>query len=142
MILFENRTSVDLSFDGLTDWLNACVGDDVKIRHLNYVFVSDEELREINRDHLDHDYYTDIVSFDYSRGKKIKGECWISVDRIKDNANNMSLAFEDEFHRVVCHGLLHFIGFNDTTDEEKLVMRREEDRCLGLRNKFHVKHFE
>ena len=133
-LLIENKTEVNLSFDieKIESWISKCIPDDKKLIGLQYYFVDDEELRKMNKDFLDHDYYTDIVSFDYCRGKRIKGECWISLDRIKDNAENLNLEFEKEMYRVMIHGLLHFLGFGDKTKEEKNVMRSKEDECLKL----------
>ena len=93
-------------------------------------WLSDEELLEINKEHLNHDYFTDIITFDYSRGSKISGELFISIDRIKDNALMLNCTLEQETHRVVAHGVLHLIGFGDKTPEEQAVMRSKEDEVL------------
>ena len=97
------------------------------------VVVTDEELLEINRKFLDHDYYTDIISFDYSKRSRIAGELWISLDRTEDNAAQLGVEPELEFHRVVVHGVLHFLGFGDKSEAESMQMRVEEDKCLLLR---------
>ena len=93
-------------------------------------WLSDEELLEINKEHLNHDYFTDIITFDYSRGSKISGELFISIDRIKDNALMLNCTLEQETHRVVAHGVLHLIGFGDRTLEAQSVMRSKEDEVL------------
>ena len=93
-------------------------------------WMNDEELLEVNRKHLNHDYYTDIITFDYTRRNKISGELFISEDRIADNAKQNREPLERERSRVVAHGILHLIGFGDKTDEEKFVMRSKEDEIL------------
>jgi len=93
-------------------------------------WLSDEELLEINKRHLNHDYFTDIITFDYSRGSKVSGELFISTDRIHDNARMLDCTPKQETHRVVAHGVLHLIGFGDKTPEEQAVMRSKEDEVL------------
>jgi rRNA maturation RNase YbeY len=100
---------------------------------LNYIFMLDDELLEINREHLQHDYYTDIITFDLSNDEStIFGELYISKDRIKDHAKTYEVSEEEELIRVMSHGFLHLIGFNDKSEEEALLMRKEEERCLSL----------
>lgn len=100
---------------------------------LSYVFLTDEELLEINRTHLDHDYYTDIITFDMGSSKQeIWGELYISKDRIKDHAHTYGVSEEEEFIRVFSHGFLHLLGFNDKSEVEAAQMRKEEERCLSL----------
>ena len=93
-------------------------------------WMTDEQLLEVNRKHLNHDYYTDIITFDYTRRNKISGELFISEDRIADNAKQNGVPIERERNRVVAHGILHLIGFGDKTDEEKALMRSKEDEIL------------
>lgn len=93
-------------------------------------WLSDEELLEINKAHLDHDYYTDIITFDYSTPRKISGELFISVDRVRDNAVTHGSSENQEFHRVVAHGVLHLLGFKDKTGAESKVMREKENEVL------------
>lgn len=104
-----------------------------KIGDLNYIFCSDEYLLEINRQYLEHDYYTDIITFDHSEeGDKLEGDIYVSVDRVRENADSLGLPFEIEIRRVLIHGLLHLIGFEDADDELKKQMRFKEDECLLL----------
>jgi len=104
-----------------------------KIGDLNYIFCSDEYLLEINRQYLQHDYYTDIITFDNSEEEgKLEGDIYISVERVRDNATNLNIDFEVELRRVLIHGLLHLLGFEDNTDELKQQMREKEDACLFL----------
>ena len=93
-------------------------------------WLSDDELLEINKTHLDHDYYTDIITFDYSSSRKISGELFISVDRVRDNAATHGSSEKQEFHRVVAHGVLHLLGFKDKTEAECKVMREKENEVL------------
>ena len=99
---------------------------------LNVVFCSDDYLLNINRDYLKHDYLTDIITFDYSEAKKISGEIYISIDRVRDNANGLKLPFEIELRRVIIHGVLHLLGYKDKTASQKKVIRKKEDECLSL----------
>jgi len=93
-------------------------------------WMSDDELLEVNRKHLNHDYFTDIITFDYSRRNKVSGELFISKDRIKENAIENKEPLERERNRVVVHGILHLIGFKDKTEEEKKRMRLKENEIL------------
>ncbi len=100
---------------------------------LFYHFCSDEFLLTVNRNFLQHDYLTDIITFPLStRPEIISGEIFISVDRVRENAALLKTAFEEEFARVLIHGVLHLLGYNDHTDEEKLEMRAKEDYYLSL----------
>jgi rRNA maturation RNase YbeY len=100
-----------------------------------FLFCSDEALLKINQDFLQHDYYTDIITFDNSEHEAIiSGELYISLERIMDNAKNLNVALETELHRVIIHGILHLIGLNDKTEEEQLTMRAAEQNCLSLRH--------
>ncbi|PWJ55242.1 rRNA maturation RNase YbeY [Dyadobacter jejuensis] len=115
-------------------WLtNTCVSNDYKITELNYIFCSDDYLLEINKEYLDHDYYTDIITFDNSEEEGIvEGDIYISIDRVRENAESFDSDFETELRRVLVHGLLHLLGFDDTTPDLKQVMRAKEDEYLLL----------
>lgn len=103
-----------------------------KLANLNYIFCSDEYLLAINRDFLQHDYYTDIVTFELNDpGTPISGEIYISIDRIRDNAKNLEESFTRELHRVIFHGALHLCGYRDKTQEEEKLMRKMEDKYLS-----------
>jgi probable rRNA maturation factor len=119
---------------------------------INYVFCNDEYLLEINRSYLKHDYYTDIITFDLSvPGPEITADIYISSERVKENAGELGIPIYKELVRVIIHGLLHLVGFNDKGKDEKLKIRRAEDRFLSIvlenvpretiaKKKFHVKH--
>lgn len=100
---------------------------------LHIVLCTDEFLLQMNQDHLGHDYYTDIITFDDSYNEQVRAELFISVDRIIDNADKSKVKVEDEFDRVIVHGLLHCIGFMDKTDKEAAEMRRQEELALAIR---------
>lgn len=103
---------------------------DLRFGDIYIHWMSDDELLEVNKKHLNHDYYTDIITFDYTRRNKISGELFISEDRIADNAQQNGEALERERNRVIAHGILHLIGFGDKTEEEKAVMRSKENEIL------------
>ncbi|MEO9872413.1 rRNA maturation RNase YbeY [Ekhidna sp.] len=104
-----------------------------KLNELNYIFCSDRYLLEINRKHLNHDYYTDIITFDNSDQETvIESDIFISIDRVNENATKQNTNSQKELSRVIIHGVLHLLGFQDKTDEEKKVMREKEDTCLSL----------
>ncbi|SHF79882.1 rRNA maturation RNase YbeY [Mariniphaga anaerophila] len=97
---------------------------------VSVIFCSDDYLLKINEQYLHHDYYTDIVTFDYVENSVISGDLFISVDRVEDNAGQLGVDFDKELSRVVLHGVLHLVGYKDKTDEEKVVMRGKEDFYL------------
>ncbi|MGC4100969.1 rRNA maturation RNase YbeY [Ferruginibacter sp.] len=104
-----------------------------KLQSLTYIFCSDDYLLEINRTHLKHDFYTDIITFDLSETKdNIIGEIYISTDRVRDNAATLGTSIKEELHRVIFHGALHLCGYKDKTPKEAKTMRTAEDRCLKL----------
>ncbi|ARN78475.1 rRNA maturation RNase YbeY [Nonlabens spongiae] len=106
------------------------------IRKLDYIFCSDDYLLEINQQFLDHDTYTDIITFDYSSEGMLEGEIYISTDRVKDNAAVFDVDESDELRRVIVHGLLHLMGYGDKTLHEKNLMREKESEMMQM---FHVK---
>lgn len=102
------------------------------LESLNYIFCSDEHLLDINNNYLQHNYYTDIVTFELSETNKTVGDIYISVDRVKDNAENLEQSFKRELHRVIFHGALHLCGYRDKTTKEQEKMREMEDKYLKL----------
>lgn len=132
---FEEDISYSLENPSLIiDWLNKIAQKhQVQIRSLNYIFCSDQYLLEINREYLNHDYYTDIITFDNSEASnEIEGDIFVSIDRIEDNAASHGTIFQEELHRVIAHGLLHLLGYMDKTAAEKKLMREKEEACLSL----------
>lgn len=111
-----------------TIWLKDIIlSEDKKLGEINYIFCDDEYLLKVNQDYLQHDYYTDIITFDYVKGKTISGEIFVSLQRISDNASTLSKNYEEELRRVLAHGILHLCGYKDKTEEEELLMRSKED---------------
>lgn len=98
---------------------------------ISIIFCSDDFLLDINRNYLDHDFYTDIISFPYGKNP-IEGDLYISIDRVRENANTYQVSFEQELHRVIIHGVLHFLGYNDKTSEDQKIMTQKEDYYLSL----------
>ena len=103
-----------------------------KVGDIGYMFVDDEKILEVNNDYLGHDYYTDIITFDYVKGKTISGDIFISLTRISENASILSSSFEKELLRVLAHGVLHLCGYKDKSDEEQKEMRAKEDFYINL----------
>ena len=118
----------------LESWLKLAIeGYKKQAESLNIVFCSDEYLHKMNVDFLQHDDYTDIITFDYCEGKVLKGELYISLDRVKENAKSFGVSFKNDLHRVIIHGVLHLLGHKDKAPGEQKKMRAEEDRLLNLR---------
>ncbi len=130
---FENIEQIEL--DGnITKWLeDLIVSEQKKPGDINYIFCDDEYLLQINREHLHHDYYTDVITFDYVKGKTISGDIFVSLPRISENAVNLSKDFDSELHRVLAHGVLHLCGYKDKLDTEIAEMRQKEDFYLSKR---------
>lgn len=116
-------------------WIEQVISSEGKLLgEVNYILCSDQYLHSINKEYLDHDTFTDIITFDMSEeAQEITGDIFISIDRIKENAQSLGVTFTDEFHRVLIHGILHLIGYTDTTQAEKDAMRQKEEACLSLR---------
>lgn len=140
-ISFANQSRKTKLLKGITkQWLNKVAQIYKKeIISLNYTFCSDEELLVINKAYLNHDYYTDIITFDLSEVKThIEGDIYISIDRVKDNAKENKVKYENELYRVIAHGLLHLIGLKDKTKLQKKEMREAEATALNLWNRNQV----
>ena len=117
-------------------WLTQLAQTEKKeIEELNYIFCSDDYLLKVNQEHLNHDYYTDVITFDYCEGTQISGDIFISIDRVKDNAQSFNSTFQDELNRVIAHGLLHLMGYKDKNEEDAKEMRKMEDFALKLLHK-------
>ncbi|UII81589.1 rRNA maturation RNase YbeY [Flagellimonas sp. CMM7] len=131
----------DFVLEGKTqysDWITRIIESEGFVQgQLDYVFCTDDYLLSINQEYLNHDTYTDIITFDYSDGKSISGDIFISTERVEENALAYKVSREEEFLRVMSHGVLHLIGFGDKTKEEQELMRKKEEEKIKL---FHVEH--
>lgn len=117
-------------------WIESVASrENFKITGINYIFCSDAELLAINKRYLHHSTLTDIITFDYSEGRDLEGEIYISVERVKENAAKYKTSFEDELRRVIIHGVLHLMGYRDKKPTEKARMREKEEACLSLLRK-------
>ncbi len=115
-------------------WVNNSIeAENFSAGEISFVFTTDEKLIEINRQFLDHDTFTDVITFDYSEGNNISGEIYISIERIRENAVDFSQGEIDELYRVMIHGILHLCGYNDKGSDQKTQMTRKEDYYLSLR---------
>lgn len=122
-------------------WITSVVKQEGKrIGDIAYMFCDDEQILEANISYLEHDTYTDIITFDYVEGDVVSGDILISVDRVKENANLFQCSFEQELHRVIIHGILHLLGVGDKTEEEAAVMRKREEMALALWNEMNMFH--
>ena len=137
MIDFNYETEFTIeNEDAIRNWIsNVIKSEDKKEGEINYVFCDDEYLLQINQEHLQHDYYTDIISFDYTVGNEINGDMFISIDRVKENAQDFNVTFDEELKRVIVHGILHYCGYKDKSEEDELLMRTKEDEKIAM---FHV----
>lgn len=99
---------------------------------ISYIFCDDEKILEINKEYLKHDYYTDIITFDYSEGEKISGDIFISIDTVKSNSQMYTTDYQEELYRVIIHGVLHLCGLDDSSEAEQKIMREAEDNALKL----------
>lgn len=115
-------------------WINESALKENKIvENLSFIFCSDDVLLKINKKYLNHDFYTDVISFDYSEGNLVSGDIYISIDRVKENSKKFECSVMDELHRIIIHGLLHLFGYSDKTPGLKAIMKDKEDFYLSLR---------
>ena len=118
----------------VTEWIGRVAESHQRmVGDINYVFCNDEEILDINRRYLQHDYYTDIITFDYGRGNVLSGDLYISLDTVRSNAELLGKPYDEELHRVLVHGVLHLVGINDKGPGERELMEAAEDAALALR---------
>ena len=117
----------------VTKWIKAVAADyGFAVGNINYIFCSDERELEVNRQFLGHDYYTDIITFDYSTASTLNGDIFISLDTVRSNAEQLNIPFDNELRRILIHGILHLTGQGDKTPETKAQMTAKEDQALSL----------
>ena len=135
MIQFFYENLPETVNNDYTKWLEEIIlSEEKKLGEINYIFCDDEYLLKINQDYLQHDYYTDIITFDTVKGKTISGEIFVSLQRISDNASTLSKNYEEELRRVLAHGILHLCGYKDKTKAEEQEMRSKEDFYIARYN--------
>jgi rRNA maturation RNase YbeY len=134
MISYNYETEFQINQEAdLSKWIIAVINShDCVLNEINYIFMDDQQLHKLNVDFLNHDNLTDIISFDYSVGNNLQCEIHISVELVADNAKDFKVSFQEELHRVLIHGVLHYCGFKDKTDAEAKQMRNKEDEALAL----------
>jgi rRNA maturation RNase YbeY len=137
MISFNYESDFVLTLEDVyASWIETIVESENKILgEISYIFCDDDYLHEINVQYLNHDTLTDIISFDYTEGDVISGDIFVSIERVKDNAIDFNVPFEEELKRVLAHGVLHYCGYKDKSDADALLMRSKEDEKIKL---FHA----
>ncbi len=131
----ENEFQLDQE-KSYESWIRRVIeSEGKKLEEISYIFCNDDYLLDINMKYLDHDTYTDIISFDYSVGNILQGDIYISTERVEENSSEYNVSFEEELRRVIIHGVLHLCGYRDKTEEESSLMRLKEEEKLKL---FHV----
>lgn len=140
MISFNYELDFNLvNESAIANWLSSViVSENKKEGEISYVFCDDDYLHKINLEYLNHDTLTDIISFDYSVGKELNGDIFISIERVQDNARDYNVFFEEELMRVLVHGILHYCGYKDKSVEDEVLMRFKEDEKIAM---FHVKPY-
>ncbi len=133
--------SEDIDFEistpeSIASWIKQIITQEAKqLQQLSFIFCNDEYLHKINVEYLDHDTYTDIITFPYAEPPLIKGDLFISIERVKENATKLNVPFEQELFRVIIHGVLHLCGYGDKSEEQKIEMRKKENAALELLKK-------
>lgn len=137
MITFNYETDFELHNEASYEkWLSEVIDSEGKTEgEINYIFCNDEYLHKINLEYLDHDTLTDIISFDYTIGNLLSGDIYISVDRVKENALDFKVSFAEELLRVMAHGVLHYSGYKDKSEDDEKIMRLKEEEKMKM---FHV----
>lgn len=134
MINFNYETEFEIDNEATyVSWLSQVISSENKSEgDINYIFCDDAYLLEINQQYLDHDTLTDIISFDYSVGNELHGDIFISIERVRENAIDYAVSFEDELKRVMAHGVLHYCGYKDKSESDEVLMRQKEEEKINL----------
>ncbi|HAN77655.1 MAG TPA: rRNA maturation RNase YbeY [Bacteroidales bacterium] len=135
MSVSYQNLQVSFKFKGkrnISDWIKSVANEEgFAVGNINIVFTTDEKLLEVNKEFLKHDFYTDIITFDYSENKVLSGDLMISIERVKENAIYLNVVFLSELHRVIIHGVLHLCGYKDKMKKDKTLMRAMENKYLA-----------
>jgi rRNA maturation RNase YbeY len=139
MISFNYEIDFNLENESeYSSWIsNVIISESKNEGEINYVFCDDDYLLELNQEYLRHDTLTDIISFDYSIGNELHGDVFISVERVRENAEEFNVSFLEELKRVMAHGVLHYCGYKDKNEKDEFIMRQKEEEKMAM---FHVKH--
>jgi rRNA maturation RNase YbeY len=134
MTSFNYETDFELGNEILfSEWISKIIVSENKIEgEINYIFCDDEYLHKINLEYLQHDDLTDVISFDYSVGNELHGDIFISIERVKENAADYDVSFNEELKRVMAHGVLHYAGYKDKTEKDAGIMRTKENEKIAL----------
>jgi len=137
MISFNYEIDFKLSNEEeLSEWISSVISsEECKEGDINYIFCGDDYLHKLNVEFLNHDTLTDIISFDYVVGKELHGDIFISIERVRDNAKDFEVSFNDELNRVLVHGILHYCGYKDKSEDDSKEMRTKENHYLSQLNK-------
>jgi metalloprotein, YbeY/UPF0054 family len=137
MIEFHFKSDLLLgNISDYSDWINRILDSEgFVLGQIDYIFCTDDYLLELNQEYLNHDTFTDIITFDYTDGSTISGDIFISTERVEENASSFQVEFEEELLRVMSHGVLHLMGFGDKSDEDQKTMRKKEEEKMKM---FHV----
>ena len=132
---FEETEELDINYDITNNWISSVINKNNKILgDITYIFCSDDYLLNINKQYLNHDYFTDIITFNYCERDVVSGDIFISIDTVRSNSETYEVSFLNERYRVIIHGILHLLGYNDKTDEEQDEMTRQENLSLEILN--------
>ena len=139
MISFNYETDFELDNESqYEEWISRIIeSEGFDEGEINYIFCDDEYLHKINVEYLDHDTLTDIISFDYTVGNLIQGDIFVSVERVRENADDFKVSFDEELRRVLSHGVLHYCGYKDKSEKDEALMRAKEEEKMQM---FHVEH--
>lgn len=134
MITYNFETLFNLNDTSIiSDWIHKVISNEgLETGEINFIFCDDDYLLKLNVAFLDHDTLTDIISFDYTMGNLISGDVYISIPRVMENASIFNTSFQNELYRVIIHGILHYCGYKDKSEDEKLIMRSKEDEYLNV----------
>jgi rRNA maturation RNase YbeY len=134
LYLSEDIEMPDINQEETTAWIKKVATNYNKyIGEISYIFCSDSKILEVNKQYLQHDYFTDIITFDYCKGDRLAGDIFISLDTVKSNSESFHTAYADELHRTIIHGILHLCGINDKGPGEREIMEAAENRALAIR---------
>lgn len=136
MPIYYTTEEIDFHLDDenkVSKWIESIILKNKKeLGEINYIFINDEKILEINQEYLKHDYYTDIITFDYCVGDLVSADIFISIETVESNSYKFETSFQQELMRVIIHGVLHLLGYNDSDEENRQLMRKKENEALSL----------